>query len=126
DDSVLFGRNRVAASADVLNVSSVGEDQTSPGSSEPSLGISSATDSAYATGPAVAYSSLPAGLPGLARAIRSWRRRPYEAQSAEWAVERFANAIGYRLVELAGAGRHHEAASTLRSLGDSVGFGERS
>ncbi|PYS47740.1 MAG: hypothetical protein DMG13_27140, partial [Acidobacteria bacterium] len=126
DDMVLSGLNRVATSADVPNVSSVGEDQTSPGSAEPSLGTSSAADSGNAAGPAVAYSSLPAGLPGLARAIRNWRRRPYEAQSAEWAVERFANAIGYRLIELAGAGRHHEAASTLRSLGDSVGFGKRS
>jgi hypothetical protein len=121
DDTILSTLNRVAAEADVPTVSSVREDLASSVSSE-----LSAAKSASAVTDAVGYSSLPPGLPGITRAIRAWRRRPYEALSAEWAVERFANAIGYRLIELAAVGRYHEAAATLRSLGDSVGFGDRS
>ena len=126
DDDVLSGLNSVAASADLPTVSSVREELPSPVSSETASGISSAAQSATSVVDALAYSSLPPGLPGLTRAIRAWRRRPYDTRSPEWAVERFANAIGYRLIELAADGRHHEAASTLRSLGESAGFGERS
>ena len=126
DDDVLSGLNSVAASTDLPNVSSVREELPTPVSSETASGISSATQSTTSAVDALAYSSLPPGLPGLTRAIRAWRRRPYNTHSPEWAVERFANAIGYRLVELAADGRQDEAASTLRSLAESVGFGERS
>lgn len=55
---------------------------------------------------------FPGGAVGVARAIRTWRRRPYESADPDWAPERFANIIGYRLVEMAeaGAGQHAEAA----------------
>jgi hypothetical protein len=126
DDDVLSDLNSIAASADVPTVSSVREESASPVSSETPSGISSAAQPAASVVDALAYSTLPAGLPGLTRAIRAWRRRPYDTRSPEWAVERFANAIGYRLIELAADGRHHEATSILRSLGESAGFGERS
>jgi hypothetical protein len=70
--------------------------------------------------------TFPAGLPGLARAIRVWHRRPYDSQSPKWGMERFANIIGYRLIELTTEGRYEEAASALRSLAGASGFRERS
>jgi hypothetical protein len=72
------------------------------------------------------YSTFPDGVTGLSRAIRAWRRRPHDAQSGEWTVERFTNVIGYRLIELANEGRLEEAESALRSLSDSVTVGDRS
>ncbi len=66
---------------------------------------------------------FPDGMPGLSRAIRAWRRRPYDAQSAAWSVDRFANVIGYRLLQLAASGRLEEAESALRALGQGVSLG---
>lgn len=60
--------------------------------------------------------AFPSGLPGLVSAIRAWSRRPYNVRSVEWTVERFANIIGYRLLELAADGWYEEAEATLRSL----------
>lgn len=68
---------------------------------------------------------FPYGMPGLARAIRAWRARPYDITSGEWALERFANVIGYRLISLLGKGRLEDARSALRSLADASGLGER-
>lgn len=68
---------------------------------------------------------FPYGMPGLARAIRAWRARPYEITSGEWAPERFVNIIGYRLISLIGEGRIEDAQSALRSLADVSGIGER-
>lgn len=64
------------------------------------------------------------GLVGLSRAIRVWRKRPYDAQSLNWTTERFANIIGYRLIEVASAGLYQEAESALRLLADASSFGE--
>lgn len=68
---------------------------------------------------------FPPGMPGLTRAIRAWRTRPYDTNSAEWMIERFANVIGYRLIELQAAGQLEDARSALRSLADASGLGER-
>ncbi len=59
---------------------------------------------------------FPVGAPGLATAIRWWRKRPYQHSEAGWAVERFANAVGYRMVELANTGREADAEHGLRLL----------
>ena len=124
DDSTLSNLNRVAAAAEVPTVSSLMEGGTSTASSQPdvdSLSTVTTNSSSYA----VEDCPFPPGMPGLTRAIRAWRRTPYDARSGESAVDRFANVIGYRLLELAADGRQHEAASSLRSLGESVGFGDR-
>nr|WP_147455184.1 hypothetical protein [Saccharothrix australiensis] len=63
-----------------------------------------------------AVDGFPGGANGLARAIRAWRRRPYESDALDWAPERFANIIGYRLVELAEAGDEQHAEAALHSL----------
>jgi hypothetical protein len=68
---------------------------------------------------------FPPGMTGITRAIRAWRNRPYDTNSAEWTVERFANVIGYRLIDLQAAGRLEDARSALRSLADASGIGER-
>ena len=70
--------------------------------------------------------AFPAGPPGLSQAIRAWRNRPYDSNTSEWSTARFASVIGYRLVELAQAGRSDEAESTLHTLADFIDFGDRS
>ncbi|MGA3346607.1 MAG: AAA family ATPase, partial [Terracidiphilus sp.] len=124
DDIVVTGLNQIAASVDVPVISLI--NRASTPRHEAALIASPNRKSKNSTADVVSYSPFPGGLPGLSRAIRAWRRKPYDAQSEEWAVERFTNVIGYRLVELAADGRLEEAESALRSLGDSVTLGERS
>jgi AAA ATPase-like protein len=65
------------------------------------------------------------GLVGLSRAIRVWRNRPYDAQSVDWTTERFANIIGYRLIEVVSTGLYQEAESALRFLANVSSIGEQ-
>jgi hypothetical protein len=126
DDIVLAGLNQIAASADVQVVSPIDRASTPSPRAEAAVIPSPDRKSKNSTADVVSYSPFPEGLPGLSRAIRAWKRKPYDAQSEERAVERFANVIGYRLVELAADGRIEEAETALRSLGDSVTLGDRS
>jgi hypothetical protein len=64
--------------------------------------------------------SLPEGPAGIARAIRIWRQRPYTSTDSASDVDRFANAIGYRLVELADAGDESGAVAALHALAAST------
>ncbi|KAA9374890.1 hypothetical protein F5972_30290 [Microbispora cellulosiformans] len=73
-----------------------------------------------------AAGGFPSGAVGVARAIRTWRRRPYESASPDWAPERFANIIGYRLVELAEAGAVQEAEAALHTLAGALETFDRS
>lgn len=70
--------------------------------------------------------SFPPGMPGITRALRRWRNRPYDADSPEWSPDRFANVIGYRLLQLAADNRQDDAASALRALAEASRFSERS
>lgn len=124
DDIVVAGLNQIASSADVPVVLPI--NRASTPRPEAAVIASPDKESKNSTADVASYSPFPDGLPGLSRAIRAWRRKPYDAQSGEWAVERFTNVIGYRLIELATDGRYQEAESALRSLGDSVTLGERS
>ena len=124
DDIVIAGLNQIAASADVPFVSPVNRASTL----RPEAAVISSPDrkSKHSTADVASYSPFPDGLPGLSRAIRAWRRKPYDAHSEEWAVERFTNVIGYRLIELSTDGRYQEAEAALRSLGNGVTLGEGS
>ncbi len=124
DDIVVTDLNQIAVSADVPVVAPT--NRASTPRSEAAVIASPDRKSKNLAADVLLYSPFPDGLPGLSRAIRAWRRKPYDAQSEEWAVERYTNVIGYRLVELAADGRLEEAESALRSLGDSVTLGERS
>ncbi len=66
-----------------------------------------------------------AGSGGIGQAIRAWSRRPYQPTGSSWEVDRFANAIGYRLLELVGHGRTREAEGALGLLSEETRFGER-
>ncbi|GGR99589.1 hypothetical protein GCM10010252_42870 [Streptomyces aureoverticillatus] len=68
--------------------------------------------------------SLPEGPAGIARAVRVWRRRSHESADSAWDVDRFANAIGYRLVEVADAGDEPGAVVALHALATSPGLME--
>jgi hypothetical protein len=124
DDSEVANLNQTAVSADVTVVSPLRK--ASSLKSEDAVNLHRAEKSNNLAVDNLFYSSFPDGVAGLSRAIRAWRRRPYQSQSGEWAVERFANVIGYRLIGLAHEGRLEEAESALRSLSDSVTVGDRS
>ncbi len=124
DDIVVAGLDQIAALADIPVVSPI--ERVSTLRPEAAVPPSPNRKSKNSTEDVVSYSPFPDGLPGISRAIRAWRRKPYDAQSQDWAVERFTNVIGYRLVELAADGRLEEAEAALRLLGDSVTLVDRS
>ena len=64
------------------------------------------------------------GLAGIRRAIRTWKRRPYRASAPEWSTGRFANAIGYRLLEASCQGRDADCVTAIRYLANSAGLDE--
>jgi hypothetical protein len=70
--------------------------------------------------------TFPEGLPGLARAIRAWHRKPYDSQLPQWSQERFSNIIGYRLIELSTEGRQEELILAIQSLAEDSGIRDRS
>ena len=63
------------------------------------------------------------GVRGLASAINLWRNRPYRATEENWSPGRFANAIGYRLIELLEQGRDAEADLTIAAIADAMSLG---
>ena len=69
---------------------------------------------------------FPNGVIGLNRAIRAWRRRPYDVSGPDWAPEKFATVIGDRLVQLAEAGVEQDATAALHSLANTVDTLDRS
>lgn len=60
------------------------------------------------------------GAPGIRQAIATWKRRSIGTESLERA--RFANALGFRLLELLIERRDGDAETLIRSLADSPGF----
>ena len=64
------------------------------------------------------------GAVGIAQAVRVWQGRPYREERPEWAVERFANVVGFRIIELAKGEREKAAETALRSISDPTGFGD--
>lgn len=70
--------------------------------------------------------TFPNGPVGLARAVRAWQSRPYSDKSDAWGVDRAANVLGYRLLEMAQVGRHEEASALLEQIADGTGFGRDS
>lgn len=72
---------------------------------------------------AIAQPAFGDGSVGLARAVRSWQSRPYEDPAGAWSTDRSANVLGYRLLELAQAGRQDEAADLLHQVADGVTYG---
>lgn len=58
---------------------------------------------------------IPPGPAGLLRAIRAWHHRQ-DRTASEQAFDRMTNIIGYRLLELAEAGRADEAAQILHTI----------
>jgi len=123
DDILVVNLNKVAVAAGVPTVAPVEGLQTPP-SRESFDRLRSRRSDAKAFDDNL-YASFPEGLPGLSRAIRLWRRRPYGTESPEWAVERFTNLIGYRLLQLGAEGRFEDAESALKILGQGVSLGEQ-
>ena len=65
------------------------------------------------------------GVVGVAQAIRAWQGRQYDEIRPEWSVERFANILGYRIIELMEAGREGDAQTAVRLIADAGRFGDR-
>ena len=66
------------------------------------------------------------GAVGIAQAIRAWRSRQYDETRPGWSVERFANVLGYRIIELIEFGREADAETALRLIADSGKSNDRS
>ena len=62
--------------------------------------------------------SFPLGMPGIAHAVRAWRRRSYVTTAAMEDLAKFGNVIGYRLVDLIQEGRPADAYFSLRSVAE--------
>ena len=69
---------------------------------------------------------FPPGIDGFAVTIRAWRNRSYNETRPGLSVDRFANALGYRILELADIGDEREAESVLRSIADALQLHDRS
>lgn len=74
--------------------------------------------------PELAIAAFPPGMPGVALGARAWRDRPFDDRNA-WTTDRFANLLGYRIVELAEGGSHGDAEAGLRLLADAIQFDDR-
>jgi len=68
---------------------------------------------------------FPYGAVGIAQATRAWRRRRYEEKRPIWSTERFANILGYRMIELVKEGREVDAKNALRLIADAGGFDDK-
>ena len=66
------------------------------------------------------------GAVGIAEAIRAWRARTYDERRPGWSVERFANCLGYRLLELLDGEQDREAEAALRLIPNARGFDDSS
>ena len=65
------------------------------------------------------------GAVGIAQAIRAWKARQYDETRPGWSVERFANVLGYRIIELMEARREGDAQTAVRLIADACKFGDK-
>ena len=56
------------------------------------------------------------GLVGISQAIRAWQDRQYKRPLQGRSLDRFANIIGYRIIELIGTGRKGDAQNAVKSI----------
>ncbi|MCY4673284.1 MAG: ATP-binding protein [Bacteroidetes bacterium] len=56
------------------------------------------------------------GRVGIAQAVRAWQDRQYDEPLQGGSVDRFANILGYRIIELIGEGREGDAQTAVRSI----------
>jgi len=68
---------------------------------------------------------FPYGAVGIAQATRAWRRRRYEEKRSIWSTERFANILGYRIIELVQKDREVDARNALRLIADVGGLDDK-
>jgi hypothetical protein len=125
DDQLIAALNVLAESVELPVITAVREDSDTNTKAIPPYHNSPSTVLPDQSTDIAAYAGFPRGLPGLTRAIRMWQRRPFDATSSEWMVQRFANVIGYRIIELLEDGRHNDVESALQSLADGFGFNDR-
>lgn len=52
--------------------------------------------------------------------VTAWRRRPYGAREQRWDLDRFANILGYRILEIASQGNSTMAEAAIRTIADST------
>ncbi len=122
DDQKVADLNSVAATVGLPNIAELRQelgDQTEQDEPETSRSAPAPDDEDHND----PLSYLPEGPAGLSHAIRSWRKRPYNATHPSWSADRFADAIEVRLLELVENGRNHDAEWALRSLAEACEFG---
>lgn len=56
------------------------------------------------------------GMIGIAQAVRAWQDRRYDEPLQGRSMDRFANILGYRIIELIESGRERDALTAVRSI----------
>ena len=62
------------------------------------------------------------GAEGIGEAIRVWQRRRYGEAHPDWSLDRFANILGYRILELVENGQDQAAETALELVADASGM----
>ncbi len=120
DDKRVGDVNAVAEAAGLPTISALPPKPKPPSGK----GTSSGEYTSASSSPqfAVAY---PPGLTGIALAARAWRDRPFDYHGNPSTTQRFANLLGYRIVELAYGGSCGDAETGIRLLADAMQFDDR-
>ena len=66
----------------------------------------------------LATHGFPTGAAGISQAIHVWGKRKYGETYSDWSVERFANVLGYRIIELIEDGQEQAGETCLRLIAD--------
>ena len=116
--------NAIAERAGVPRVSPLPTPPVEPGDSTTSNNRPDETRSVVHLPDPVTMMFQP-GAVGVAHAIRAWQGRQYDETRPDWSVERFANVLGYRIIELMEAGREGDARTAIRLIADAGRFGDK-
>ena len=116
--------NAIAERAGVPRVSPLPTPPVEPGDSTTSNNRHDETRSVVHLPDPVTMMFQP-GAVGVAHAIRAWQGRQYDETRPDWSVERFANVLGYRIIELMEAGREGDARTAIRLIADAGRFGDK-
>lgn len=115
--------NAIAECAGASRVSPLPTPQTEPDDPATSSNRPSSTRSVAHLPDQVSMIFRP-GAVGISQAIRAWQGRQYDETRPDWSVERFANVLGYRIIELMEAGREGDARTAIRLIANAGRFGD--
>ena len=126
DDKEVAKLNEIAEPRGLPLVGTIRDGIETTSNSHRNVDVFSKPITSVATNVEMANIEFPPGFPGLSCLIRAWQHRPYDSLLPMWEECRFANLIGYRLIELAEEGHYKEAVSAIKSFVRGSMYMERS